>query len=186
VKLLVGLGNPGEKYRKTRHNTGFLFLDKVSEQCSISFKKRVCYSLVGKGRIRGKEIILAKPLTYVNRSGRAVRELLHFYKLTEKDLLVVLDDFSLPLGMVRLRSKGSSGGHNGLESIIEALQTEDFPRLRIGIGPVRDLASNGIGREEIHEDWVSFVLSEFTPEERPILEASLKEGIETLRTFLKF
>lgn len=166
MKLLVGLGNPGEKYRKTRHNTGFLFLDKVSEQCSISFKKRVCYSLVGKGRIRGKEIILAKPLTYVNRSGRAVRELLHFYKLTEKDLLVVLDDFSLPLGMVRLRSKGSSGGHNGLESIIEALQTEDFPRLRIGIG-----------REEIHEDLVSFVLSEFTPEEKIILEASLKEGI---------
>jgi len=136
VKLIVGLGNPGIEYQFTPHNIGFLAVDRLAEQCGVMIENRHCKALTGRSRIGKEEILLAKPETYMNLSGMSVLELVRKYEVEpEKDLIVIYDELDLPLGMIRVRARGSSAGHNGMQSIINALQTEEIVRIRIGVAP---------------------------------------------------
>ncbi len=132
-RYIVGLGNPGPEYERTRHNIGFLVADAVAERIGVSFSGRG-QSLIAEGRWRGHSLGVAKPQTYMNRSGLAVEELVRRNKLSPKDILVIVDDIHLPFGKVRLREKGGTGGHNGLEDISDWLDSDEWPRLRFGVG----------------------------------------------------
>ena len=134
MKLIVGLGNPGEKYRGTRHNVGFDVVDLVAKQRGLVFESCAVDALMAKERGFEANVTLAKPTTYMNLSGVAVRDLCHYYRVNQEDLLIVADDVNLPLGKLRIRRHGSDGGHNGLGSIIEVLGTARFDRLRLGVG----------------------------------------------------
>lgn len=133
MKVIVGLGNPGKQYELTRHNIGFWAVDQLSEKWNIPFQKEKWKSYVAEGVVHGEKVFLLKPFTYMNLSGEAVGAAMRFLKLSTKDLLVIFDDLDLPLGQLRLRQKGSSGGHNGMKSIISHLGTEEFNRIKIGI-----------------------------------------------------
>jgi len=136
VKLIVGLGNPGIEYQFTPHNIGFLAVDRLAEQCGVTIDNRHCKALTGRSRIGNEEVLLAKPETYMNLSGMSVLELVRKHEVeAEKDLIVIYDELDLPLGMIRVRARGSSAGHNGMQSIIDALQTEELARIRIGVAP---------------------------------------------------
>lgn len=134
MKLIVGLGNPGTKYEPTRHNVGFLVVDRIAARQAISIRKRICSALTGEWTRDGEKTFLAKPQTYMNRSGVAVRNLLQSYHGSTDDLIVVYDDIDLPFGRIRIRPQGSAGGHRGLASIIDSLAGAPFPRIRVGIG----------------------------------------------------
>lgn len=179
MKLVVGLGNPGRSYQATRHNVGFAVLAELARRLGAPAPKAKFHGELIETSSDGDKLLLLSPTTYMNRSGLSVREATSFYKLAEEDLLVICDDLNLPLGALRLRRGGSSGGQKGLEDIIARLGNSDFPRLRIGIGPVPP------GR-----DWVSFVLSRFTAEELALVEQAIpkaadaalawaREGVET-------
>jgi peptidyl-tRNA hydrolase, PTH1 family len=133
LKVIVGLGNPGKKYELTRHNIGFWAVDQLSNKWNIPFQKEKWNSMVAEGIVNGEKVFLLKPLTYMNLSGEAVGAAMRFLKLPSKDLLVIFDDMDIPLGQLRLRQKGSSGGHNGMKSIIQHLGTEQFNRIKVGI-----------------------------------------------------
>ena len=133
MKLIVGLGNPGNEYVKTRHNIGFEVIDKLSHETSIPLNESKFKSIFGKGIINGEKVIIMKPLTYMNLSGEAIRPLMNYYDIAVEDLLVIYDDLDLPVGKIRLRQKGSAGGHNGIKSTIAHLGTNSFNRIRIGI-----------------------------------------------------
>jgi peptidyl-tRNA hydrolase, PTH1 family len=136
VKLIVGLGNPGIEYQFTPHNIGFLAVDRLAEQCGVTIDNRHCKALTGRSRIGNEEILLAKPETYMNLSGMSVLELVRKHEVEpEKDLIVIYDELDLPLGMIRVRARGSSAGHNGMQSIMNALQTDELARIRIGVAP---------------------------------------------------
>jgi PTH1 family peptidyl-tRNA hydrolase len=136
VKLIVGLGNPGIEYQFTPHNIGFLAVDRIAEQCGVTIDNRHCKALTGRSRLGNEEVLLAKPETYMNLSGMSVLELARKYEAdAKKDLIVIYDELDLPLGMIRVRQRGSSAGHNGMQSIINALQTEEIARIRIGVAP---------------------------------------------------
>jgi PTH1 family peptidyl-tRNA hydrolase len=136
VKLIVGLGNPGIEYQFTPHNIGFLAVDRLAEQCGVMIENRHCKALTARSRVGKEEILLAKPETYMNLSGMSVLELVRKYEVEpEKDLIVIYDELDLALGMIRVRPRGSSAGHNGMQSIINALQTEEIARIRIGVAP---------------------------------------------------
>jgi peptidyl-tRNA hydrolase, PTH1 family len=136
VKLIVGLGNPGIEYQFTPHNIGFLAVDRLAEQCGVRIENRHCKALTARSRIGNQELLLAKPETYMNLSGMSVLELVRKYEVDpEKDLVVIYDELDLPLEMIRVRARGSSAGHNGMQSIINALQTEEIARIRIGVAP---------------------------------------------------
>jgi peptidyl-tRNA hydrolase, PTH1 family len=136
VKLIIGLGNPGIEYQFTPHNIGFLGVDRIAEQCGVMIENRHCKALTARTRIGNEEILLAKPETYMNLSGMSVLELVRKYKANpQQDLIVIYDELDLPLGMIRIRARGSSAGHNGMQSIINALQSEEIARIRIGIAP---------------------------------------------------
>lgn len=133
-KIVFGIGNPGLQYAKTRHNIGFRVIDALAQKFSLNFRTSSFQADVAEGAIGETKFLLVKPITYVNLSGHCAQAILHWYKLSPTNLFVVSDDFNLPLGKIRIRSSGSSGGHHGLDSIIQCLQTLDFLRLRIGIG----------------------------------------------------
>lgn len=154
IRLVVGLGNPGADYAATRHNAGFLVVDELALLLHADVRRRECGALTGEAEPDGKRIILAKPQTYMNQSGEAVRRLLQKYGVAPGECLVVYDDMDLPLGRLRLRPAGGAGGHRGMLSIIAALGTEEFPRLRVGIGRGRDAVEHALGR--------------FTPAEMPV------------------
>ena len=136
MKLIVGLGNPGIEYQFTPHNIGFLAVDRLAEQCGVVIENRHCKALTARSRTGNEEILLAKPETYMNLSGMSVLELVRKYEVEpEKDLIVIYDELDLPLGMIRVRARGSSAGHNGMQSTINALQTEEIARIRIGVAP---------------------------------------------------
>jgi PTH1 family peptidyl-tRNA hydrolase len=135
VKLIVGLGNPGIEYQFTPHNIGFLAVDRIAEQCGVIVDNRHCKALTGRTRIGNEEVLLAKPETYMNLSGMSVLELVRKHEVAQQDVLVIYDELDLPLGMIRVRARGSSAGHNGMQSIINALQTEEIGRIRIGVQP---------------------------------------------------
>ena len=165
MKLIVGLGNPGDTYIDSRHNIGFSLVDALSKYCGGSFKRdRGTFALTARCRLRETAVILAKPVTFMNLSGVAVKALLKKYKVEPGDLLVVLDDLDLELGRIKIRPSGSAGGHHGLGSIIENIHSQDFARLRLGIG-----------RPHPAIDTSDYVLSQFTRKESQIL----KEAIST-------
>jgi PTH1 family peptidyl-tRNA hydrolase len=164
---VIGLGNPGHGYEWTRHNVGFMVADALSEALQAEFEEGKGDYLVAATDLENKPILLVKPLTYMNNSGLAVADLVERYGLEPKDILVVCDDFNLPLGKIRLRPKGSDGGHNGLYSIIYQLQTEEFPRIRCGIG-VASLPGEDF-------DATSFVLSFFDQPEREIVRKMVED-----------
>lgn len=144
MRLIVGLGNPGPEYAWTPHNLGFLALDRLAELAGARIERPEAKSLVGRGRLAGQEVVLAKPQTYMNVSGLAVRDLLARFECDPADLIVIFDDVALPWGMIRVRERGTAGGHNGMKSIIGALGSMDFPRVRLGVQPehpLKDLAA---------------------------------------------
>jgi PTH1 family peptidyl-tRNA hydrolase len=174
--LIVGLGNPGKEYEWSRHNLGFMLIDKLAGDAGIDVKLRECQSRVGRGEIEGCPVKLVKPQTYMNLSGAAVSCLFAKHKLTKpgENLIVISDDLALPLGKIRIRAKGSAGGHNGLKSIIGALGTNEFTRLRIGIQPEHPIS-----------DSKRFVLDSFSGAARPGVEEILKKSAEAIRAILR-
>ncbi len=165
--LIVGLGNPGRKYAQTRHNAGFMLVDRLAERLGLRFRRMQFKALITDGRFQGRKIILAKPQTYMNLSGQAVRPLVRFYQIPAANLLVAYDDLDLPLGALRLRPKGGHGGHKGMRSIIEHLGTQEFPRLRLGIG-----------RPPGRMDAADYVLQPFSPAEMELMEIAFAKGVE--------
>ncbi len=147
--LVVGLGNPGEKYTKTRHNIGFMTLDYLSEKMNVKINRAKFKALVGEGEISEKKVLFMKPQTFMNNSGEAVKEAVEFYKISVENVIVIYDDISLQPGKMRIRKKGSDGGHNGIKSIINHLNSSEFPRIKIGVGakpnPDYDLAGWVLG-----------------------------------------
>jgi PTH1 family peptidyl-tRNA hydrolase len=147
MKLIVGLGNPGQQYERTRHNVGFRVVDRLAEQWGWKWSERRGKALLASGTVGTEKVVLAKPLTFMNLSGEAVGELARWYKLTPTDILVIYDELDLPTGKVRIRARGSAAGHNGMRDIIAKLHTSDFPRLRVGIGHPRN--SHVQGRDHV-------------------------------------
>lgn len=165
MKLVVGLGNPGERYQHTRHNIGFRVVAALAARLQANVTKSEAKSLTGRATWAGQSLLLAMPQTFMNNSGEAVRELVDYYRIALPDLLIVYDDLDLPPGRLRLRAKGSAGGHNGMRSIIHYLGTDCFARLRIGIGAV---PANTAGAD--------YVLSRFAPEEAAIMNAACTDA----------
>lgn len=174
MKFIVCLGNPGKAYHNTRHNVGFLCADYLSQKHNIPIKKLKFRSLYGEGTIAGQRVVLIKPQTYMNLSGEAVREFLAFFQADVRDLLVIFDDISLPLGSIRIRPKGSAGGHNGIKSIIYQLQSDQFERIKVGVGA------------PIHPEYdlKDFVLSHFTGSEQKILFEAIERVDGAVNTLL--
>ncbi|HEX4207329.1 MAG TPA: aminoacyl-tRNA hydrolase [Ktedonobacteraceae bacterium] len=173
MKLLVGLGNPGSQYTQTRHNVGFRCVDKLATQCSWKWERHG-RAMIAPGMLGTEKVVLVKPLTFMNNSGEAVGELVRWYKLQPEDVLVIYDDLDLPVGKIRLRANGSAGGHNGVDSIIHHLHTQQFPRLRIGIGrPAQRRA-----------DTIHYVLGVPSTDERIQLTTSEDRVIEMLATIV--
>lgn len=171
--LIVGLGNPGREYQNNRHNVGFMLLDRLAVKLEARFTRLQSQALVAPCTWEGHKLILAKPQTFMNLSGRAVQGLTRFYKLSLTSLLVAYDDLDLPLGTLRLRPDGGSGGHRGMESIIEHLGTERFPRLRLGIG-------RPPGRMEARD----YVLQDFADEEMATVSYMLNRAVEATLTWI--
>lgn len=168
-KLVVGLGNPGREYRRNRHNAGAMVVDRLARSLGKTFQRKVGQALVMEAGRNGREVILAKPTVYMNESGRSVASLLRSVRLDVEDLLVVCDDLDLPLGRIRLRPEGGSAGHRGLDSIIAAIGSRSFARLRVGIG-----------RPPGSTDPVDYVLEDFLEEELPILDEVLERAATTV------
>lgn len=174
MKLIVGLGNPGAEYRDTRHNAGFMVVDELARRWRVDDQWREKFEALQIKTLRGDEAaMLAKPLTFMNLSGRAVAGIAGFYKIDPADVLVVVDEVALPLGRLRARREGSAGGHNGLKSIIEHLGTQAFPRMRVGVGR----GANGRGL-------VNHVLGRFDPDERDTVSAAVLRAAEASEMFL--
>ena len=171
MKLIVGLGNPGPQYENTRHNVGWRVLDAFAAKFRISVSVHEKNAMTGSGRVAGGSVLLAKPLTYMNLSGDAVRLLVNAYAESVQDLIVVYDDIDLPAGRLRIRPSGSAGTHNGMRSIVAALGREDFPRLRVGVG------GGDYGRLR------DYVLDDFSAEEAPLVESSVTRAVEALVLF---
>ena len=164
--LIVGLGNPDKQYEKTFHNIGYIAVGDAAEQLGAKFKKKECEAMIAEAYVGGEKVILARPLTYMNNSGRAVKQLMSKYKISPENLIVIYDDYDLPKGKVRIRAQGSAGTHNGMRSIIGETGLKEFPRIRIGI---RD--------EEVNIPIINYVLAEIKKEDYPLFsEACQKVG----------
>ncbi len=170
--LIVGLGNPGREYEDTRHNIGFKVVDNIAREYNIEINRKKFKGTYGEGFIDGEKVILLKPTTYMNLSGESVREVVDFYNLDNDDILVIYDDISLEIGTLRIREKGSAGGHNGIKSIIAHLGSEVFPRIKVGVGqPAGDL--------------VKHVLGKFTKEESDVLSESVNVSTKAAKEIIK-
>lgn len=176
MKLIVGLGNPGKEYVRHRHNIGFMVVDRFAKLQGLSFDKKQSKAKVAEGTVEGSRLVLAKPQTYMNLSGLSVQGLMAKTRLPPSEIVVVCDDMDLPLGKIRIRPSGGSAGHNGLKSIIAALGTQEFPRLRVGIGRP-DPASP--------DSTIDFVLTGFAGEEREAIDAAVERACEALLLALK-
>lgn len=170
MKLIAGLGNPGREYAATRHNIGFMVIDRLAHKLGLKVDKKKFQALFGQGQLSSERVLLAKPQTYMNLSGDAVAALLRWHKLGPADLIVVFDDMDLPPGKLRIRPEGGSGGHKGMESIIRSLGTENFPRLRIGVGKP----------EHPDFDGAHYVLSRLTEEDARTFEDSVKLAVDAI------
>lgn len=162
MKIIVGLGNPGKEYERTRHNTGFMVLDRLSEKLNIEISQSKFKGLYGKGKYKGEDVLLLKPQTYMNLSGESLRAVMDFFKVDLEDVLVVYDDLDMPVGKLRLRQSGSAGGHNGIKNIILHTGSQNFNRIRVGIDRSKYIKV------------VDWVLSRFSKEE----EAAIEQGVE--------
>lgn len=165
--LIAGLGNPTKEYDKTRHNVGFSVIDVLADKYRIDVSEKKHKGLCGRGAIEGQKVILVKPQTFMNLSGECIREVADYYKIEMEDVIIIYDDISLEPGQLRIRLKGSAGGHNGIKNIIAHLGTQEFPRIKVGVGakpPRMDLAD--------------YVLSRFAKEEQPLMEDAFKEAAE--------
>ncbi len=171
--LIVGLGNPGLQYEKTRHNLGFMLIDRLAYQAQTTVKREECRALVGRAVIENQTAELVKPQTFMNLSGEAISCLLKKPERSLKKIIVISDDLALPFGSIRLRPKGSDGGHNGLKSIIACLKTQDFIRLRIGIQPAHPIS-----------DTSRFVLENFSKSDAPTVEKILEQSADAIRTVI--
>lgn len=170
---IAGLGNPEKKYENTRHNIGFDVIDAIAEKYSIAVREKGFKALYGKGVIEGQRVILVKPQTYMNLSGESVREVMDYYRIAPENLVVISDDVALAVGGIRIRKKGSAGGHNGLKNIILHLGTEEFNRIRMGVG-------------EKPKGWdlADYVLGHFPKEERETLDHSVEDAVSAVRVLL--
>jgi len=174
VKLIVGLGNPGDEYRLTPHNVGFMVVDRIASEHRVEIRNRQCRALTGRIQVGDEPVLLAKPETYMNLSGLSVRELVAEYELKpEADLIVVQDELDFPLGTLRIHTRRSSAGHNGIESIIGALGTQDFLRIRIGVAPERKI-----------EDGQSYLLSPLRKAELAVVDGMLDTAADAVKAIL--
>ncbi len=173
MKIVLGLGNPGRKYERTRHNLGFLVVSHVASRNGIVFKKKKYSSWIGEWQRDEEEILLVKPQTYMNHSGHAVKNLFRYLPISAKDLIVIQDDLDLPFGRIRVRSRGGAGGHRGVLSILEALREENFLRVRVGVG-----------RPPAGVDPTDYVLEPFAPEERAQLEEVVSKAADAVECLL--
>lgn len=172
--LIVGLGNPGLNYELTRHNTGFLFVDALKDEFNFNVKKIKFKSLIGDTTIANKRVVVMKPQTFMNESGKAIRECADFYKIQLSNIIIIFDDTSLPVGAVRIKRSGSDGGHNGIKSIISHLGGNNFPRIKLGIG------------QKPHPDYnlADYVLSNFNKKEIPLMREAIEKAVEALPLIL--
>lgn len=173
MHIIVGLGNPGKQYEFTRHNAGYLCLDYLAAKYDIKVNKIKFKSLVGEGNIKGEKVVLLKPTTFMNLSGEAVVEAVNFYKVPWQNVIVLYDDISLPLGSLRIRERGSAGGHNGMKNIIYLSGTDIFPRIRLGVG------SNG------ERDLADYVLGKFSKEDLKTFSSSVEDAVDALEYMIK-
>ena len=171
MKLIIGLGNPGKEYAYTRHNIGFMVVDMIAESFNISSFKEKFNAYIGEGKIGSEKILLVKPQTYMNASGESVVNIVRFYKVDLNDIVVIYDDLDLELGRLRIRNKGSAGGHNGMKSIIYQLQSDEFSRLRVGIG-------------KPPHDAINHVLGKFKPEEQMAVTETVKKSVAAVELLL--
>ena len=174
MRLIVGLGNPGDKYRRTRHNAGFMVIDELAQRLTLGAPERIDDAWAVKTEIAGERVVLVKPQSFMNRSGPVVEAALRWFNVEPDRLVIVSDDVALPLGSLRIRARGSHGGQNGLRSIIESIGSEEFPRLRFGIGstePVLDLAG--------------FVLSDFTDAEVPRVQEMVSRAADAISAIVE-
>jgi PTH1 family peptidyl-tRNA hydrolase len=175
VKLIVGLGNPGIEYQLTPHNIGFLAIDRIANQCGVQVRNRQCRALTARAVIGSEPVLLAKPETYMNLSGMSVRELITKYEVRpDADLIVIYDELDLPWGTIRIRQRGSSAGHNGMESVIDALGTQEFLRVRLGVAPDRKIA-----------DGMRYLLAPFRKARLKALDAVLDTAAEAVNVIVK-
>ncbi|HPY79970.1 MAG: aminoacyl-tRNA hydrolase [Erysipelotrichaceae bacterium] len=172
MKLIIGLGNPGKKYEKTRHNMGFMVIDLLSDISKIDVDKEVFHGLLGRGKIFDEDVLLFKPTTFMNLSGLAVSEIVNYFKIDLDDVIIIFDDMALVPGQIRLRKNGSSGGHKGMQNIIESLNSEEIQRIRIGIG------------EPGEYDTVDYVLGKPLKDEQPLIEEAIKATVDALKVAL--
>lgn len=170
--LIAGLGNPGKKYEKTRHNMGFMTIDKLAEKHKVSVDKSKFKALVGEFNLVGEKIILMKPQTYMNLSGEAIREAVNFYKLDLKNVLVIYDDLDIPVGALRIRTAGSPGTHNGMRSVVSNLGSQKFPRIRIGIG------------NDEQRDIIDFVIGKLSKDDEEILNDTIESASLAVECFI--
>ncbi len=165
--IIAGLGNPGKKYENTRHNMGFIAIDLLAEEFGIKVDKLKFKSLVGEGRIAGQRVLLMKPQTYMNLSGEAIREAVNFYKIEPEELIVIYDDIDIPTGTFRIRKKGSAGTHNGMRSVVYQIQSDQFPRIRVGIGSEKKV------------DLIHYVTGGVSKSEKELLEDALVKAAKS-------
>ena len=173
--LIVGLGNPGDKYENTRHNVGFRALDELAETANVPVQKLKYKALTNTCTLSGAKVLLMKPITYMNLSGEAVGEAARFFKIPPERVLVFSDDVSLPVGKLRIRKSGSAGGHNGLKSIIQHLGTDQFPRVKIGVG----------GKPHPDYDMADWVLGKFPPEDKKIIDEMVQKAAQAAAYYIK-
>lgn len=170
MKLIIGLGNPGKKYDNTKHNIGFIAVDGLAKNLGLSFNKTKFNALYAEGNVGTEKIVLIKPQTFMNLSGESVRPWMDYYNLTEEDILIIYDDMDLPVGKIRLRVKGGSGGHNGIKSIIQHLGKKEFNRIRVGVG-----------RPYPKQSVISHVLSQFPKEMEEDMQISVQTIIDSVK-----
>lgn len=181
MKLIAGLGNPGYEYQLTPHNLGFMAVDRLAEQCGVQITRPEAQALTAMTRLGETEVVLAKPQTYMNLSGLAVARLLHNYEVPVEDLIVLVDEANLPFGRLRIRARGSAGGHNGLKSIIGSLQNDNFVRVRMGVQPdhrVDDLTARLLGRfRKVELETVADMIDRAAEAVRVIVQESLQQAM---------
>lgn len=172
-RIIAGLGNPGKEYAHTRHNVGFMVVDRLAEAHGLKFSRMMSRAVVALGEIAGAKVALAKPQTFMNLSGESIGPIAKFYKVPPEDLLVVYDELDLPEGLLRMRPKGGAGGHNGMKSIIARVGSSDFPRLRVGLG-----------RPPGRMDPAAYVLQDFTSAERAAMDEALDKAVTGIQRWL--